>query len=129
MKIKELIQNDKITAMKDGNKKLNTLLGTLLGELDRVGKNPSNEDCLRVIKKMVENSRLCNNEEDAKQLEIYLPQMFSETELEKIIQSYCQSNNITEKKQMGLVMSYLKTNYTGLYDGKTASGIIQKSLK
>ena len=84
MKIKELIQSDKISAMKDGNKRLNTLLGTLLGELDRVGKNPSDEDCLRAIKKMAENSRLCNNEEDAKQLEIYLPQTIPETELEKI---------------------------------------------
>lgn len=129
MKIKELIQKDKVSAMKIGNKKLNTLLGTLLGELDRVGKDPTDEECLRVIKKMVENSKLCHNEEDAKQLQIYLPQMISETELENIITSYCQNGNITEKKQMGMIMNWLKSNYNGLYDGKTASVIIQKLLK
>jgi len=128
MTLKEKIQSDKILALKDASRSLNTLLGTVLGEMDRVSKDPTDEESTKIIRKMIESSRLCHNEVDAQILESYLPKLISTDELEKIIKEFCSKENVSSKKDIGKVMNFLKQNYNGLYDGKIAGGIINKFL-
>ena len=54
--------------------------------------------------------------------------MLSEKELTKIIESFCDLSNLKEKKNIGVIMKYLKENHSGRYDGKTANKIIMNKL-
>ena len=72
---------------------------------------------------------LCNKPEVAKIYELYLQKMMTEEELDQEVYYFCSSNNITEKKDMGRVMSHLKTQFPGLYDGKIASARVSLQLK
>jgi uncharacterized protein YqeY len=129
MTLKEQIQADKVFSQKYGIKVLNLLLSTVLGELDRKTKTPTDDETISVIKKMVENLKLCNNEIEAEMLNKYLPNIMSDDELKNIIDKFCIENAITEKRQMGLVMKFLKENFNGQYDGKVASTVISNILK
>jgi len=53
MTIKENIQRDKIIALKKGEKEKVTILGTILGEFDRKGKNLSDDEYVRILKNLV----------------------------------------------------------------------------
>jgi uncharacterized protein YqeY len=129
MKLKEKILADKTLATKESNKSLSILLGVVLGEIDRrPDKNDSDEIVINILKKMVENSKICGVDFEISQLEKYLPKQITEEELETIITDYVTKENIESKKDMGKIMSYLKTNYNGQYDGKSASIIISKKL-
>jgi uncharacterized protein YqeY len=129
MTIKDRIIADRLLARTSKDNERVTLLGVVLGEMERVGKTTTDEEALRILKKMVENAKECNNLQEVKLLSIYLPQMFSEDDLDKLISLYCAERNLTEKKSMGEVMKYLKEKYSGRYDGKLASQIVSKILK
>ena len=129
MTLKEQILQDKAIAFKSGNKELNTLLGTVIGELDRISKLPTDTEVINIIKKMIESATECNLINEVNWLQLYMPEPLKDYELINIISTYCKDNNITEKKQMGLVMKYLKDNFNGRYDGKDASLIISNILK
>lgn len=129
MSYKEKIQSDRLSAMKSGNKELATLLGSVIGEMDRIGKTPTDDESIRIIKKMIESSKECNKFDDAKILDIYMPKQLSEQELENIIMSYIETNDyLCRKINMGDVMKYLKDTYGSTYDGKSASQIVRKVL-
>ena len=130
MKLKERILADKTQATRDSNKSLSILLGVVLGEIERrPDKNDSDEIVLNIIKKMVENSKICGVEFEITNLEKYLPTQITEEELETIITDFMTTENIESKKDIGKVMAHLKSNYNGQYDGKIASIIISKKLK
>ena len=57
MTLKEKIIEERNLAIKSRDKEKSTLLGTLLGELDRQGKNPNDDMVLSVIKKMTEGCK------------------------------------------------------------------------
>lgn len=128
MTIKEQIIADKINALKNGNKELNILLGTLLGEFDRKGKNLSDSEAITEIRKMAVNCRICKNINDAEILEMYLPQAFTEEATQILIANFCLTNNIKEKKQLGEVMKFLKEKYNNVIDMKIASQYAAKIL-
>ena len=128
MALHEKLILDKANALKSGNKQLNILLGTLLGELARKGKISTDDDCISAIKKMIDSCIECNELDEVKLLQTYMPTKLSDENLEIIISEFCLNNSIVEKRRMGEAMNYLKNNYTGQYDGKTASNIILKLL-
>jgi len=129
MTIRETIQKDKLNAFKNAEKKKATILSTVIGEFDRIGKNLSDDEYIRIIKKIINNCKECKQEEEIKIISEYLPKMISEEELKKIIEDYCNLNNLKEKKDIGIIMKYLKENYSGKYDGKTANKIITNIIK
>lgn len=129
MKLQEKIQSDLKMAMlnKDVNKR--DLIRVLIGEINRMGKDVSDEDVLKIIKKMTENASLMNNEIEINILSEYLPKMLTEQEIDVIISDYILNNNINNIKQMGLVMKYLKDEYGSSIDGKIASLIFKNKIK
>ena len=128
MKIKERIIEDRKKAMKDGNTDQRLILSTVLGEFDRISKDPSDEQVIKVIKKIVDSNIECGTIDENKYLEIYLPKMIGEEDLKQIIIEELTRNEYSTMKDMGKVMGYLKQNYAGQYDGKLASDIIKKYL-
>lgn len=128
MKIKERIIKDRIDAMKNGNTEQRLILSTVLGELDRISKDPSDDQVVKVIKKMVDSNIECGTIKENEYLEVYLPKMISEEDLKQIIIEEMTRNEYSTMKDMGKVMGYLKQNYAGQYDGKLASDIIKKYL-
>jgi len=128
MTLQEQIQADLKTAMmnKDENKK--NLIRVILGEFSRIGKELTDEQVTKILKKMLENSKELNNQVEIDILETYLPKELSKEELTTLIQKVITDNNIISIKEMGKVMAGLKTSGS-LYDGKVASEIIKTLLK
>ena len=133
----EKIRADQLQARKESNKTKATILTTLIGEAAMIGKNDGNRNTtddetakviVKFVKGIVETQNLTrgvnmdkfNELEVEKQiLETYLPKQLTADELKSIILT-----NFTEIPNVGAVMAYLKANYSGLYDGKVASGLV-----
>ena len=104
------------------HKESRILLGTVLGELDRISKNPTNDECIKLIKKMIESNKLINSDEslyENKLLEQFIPQQLTEEQIENIIKRE-RFANIKD------CMGFFKELYAGLYDGKTVSRIYKE---
>jgi len=130
------IKSDNLQARKTKDKILSSLLTTLVGEIEIVGKNNGNrptteEEALKVIEKFKKNAQqtleLSHNNDLQSEIELYssyLPELLSEEELRKMITNYIENgaNNI------GSIMKELKQ--CGFqYDGKLASTIVKEMLK
>lgn len=137
MTLLDKIRADQLQARKEGNKTKADILTTLIGEAAMVGKNAGNRDTtddettkviVKFVKGIVETQDLTRGvnldkfnvlEAEKQILEAYLPKQLTTDELKEIILT-----NFTEKPNVGAVMAYLKANYSGLYDGKVASGLV-----
>lgn len=58
----------------------------------------------------------------------YMPEQLSEEELEKLILEVMKENDITEKKQMGLLMKKVMPKVQGRADGKEVNAIVNRIL-
>lgn len=58
----------------------------------------------------------------------YMPEQLSEEELEKLIRQVMEENNITEIKQMGLLMKNIMPKVQGRADGKAVNAIVNRIL-
>lgn len=128
MSLKEQIQVDRIQAMKDKNTEKRTVLGTLIGELDRKGKDVSDAEVIKIVKKMVENNITCGTEDENQYLEVYLPQMLIEAEIYRVVRNLIINDGYKGMKDMGRAMNHFKENYAGRYDGKQVSDIVKLLL-
>jgi uncharacterized protein YqeY len=130
MTLQEQIQADLKTAMlnKDENKR--NLIRVILAEFPRVSKikELTDDQVVKVLKKMLENAKEMSNQVEIDILETYLPKELTKEELTTLIQKIIVDNGIVSIKEMGKVMGVLKTS-GALYDGKVASEIIKTLLK
>jgi hypothetical protein len=130
----EKIRHDMQEAKKNKEVLKANLLSTLYAEiftLSKSGKELTEDDEIRIIKKFVKNidetlaleiteeqkTRL-NSEKEI--LESYLPKQLGKEETEKIVDEM-----ISQGKVMKDIMAYFKENYTGRYDGRTVSEIVR----
>lgn len=107
-----------------------SLLGVILGELDRLpiprGQEPTQDQIYTVIKKLYEAAKEMREmtpeaDQEYMYLKDFIKQMMTEDELRKVIsESGC--------KNMGEIMKFLKMNYNGTYDGKMANMIAKEVL-
>lgn len=130
MSLIEQINADFMTAykasIKDESKKIDkNFLGLLKSEVTKDSKNPEDKDVISKIKSMIKGAASTNSlsELELSILNNYLPKQLSEVELDDIISSYLQEN---EGVNMGTIMGYLKSNYSGQYDGKVASTVVKR---
>lgn len=114
------------------------LLTSLVGEAKRIGfddgkRETTEEEVSAVIKKFLKGVNEClvvaNSTAPAYAmekmiLESYLPQQMSEEELRTVVAAII--NTVGSNK--GAIMKELKGQYSGRYDGKVASGIIDSAL-
>lgn len=126
--LQEQISLDLRTAMKNKDENTKSLLRVVIGEFSREGKELSDEQVIKIVKKMKENAVEMNNQIEIDILDKYIPQMISKDELYGAIFALVKLNNITDMKGMGKVMSELKTQYGTRYDGKVASEIFKSII-
>lgn len=108
---------DEIICYRNNNPEYRTLLGTVIGELDRITKNPTDEQVVRVIKKMIEDNCEIDSLESKEEnfvLSKFLPSQLSENQIKDIILEQ-------QFKSIKDCMQYFKDNYIGKYDGKLVS--------
>ena len=121
-------------AMKNSDKTELNLIRVLRGEISRLedaNKKLNEAEVVSLLKKIAENLKQFKTDTSDKELiiiESMLPKQLSENELDLIINTYATDHNLTIK-DMGKIMSYLKENYAGTYDGGVASKIIKTILK
>ena len=110
-----------------------TLLGTIIGEIDRLPiprtEKPSEDQIYKIIKKMHDsvadmlsyNSDNAQYQEEYNYLKDFIRVQLSESELEIIVSDFILGNSTAK---MGDIMKHLKDNYAGQYDGKLASKVV-----
>jgi len=129
--LKQRILNDKTQALRERNSAKRLVLSTLVGELDNSGKNPDDVKIISIIKKMIENNKITNCEDENIYLEVYLPVEMSDIVLNERIVFYINElkrNGDVSIRNMKDVMNFLSSNYPGEYDGKKVSIIAKKLL-
>jgi len=130
MSLIEQINEDFIIAYKAKNMSKKDFLGVLKTEVTKESKIPDDAYIVSKIKSMIKNAAATNSltDEELEILNKYLPKQMSDSELRDVIDSYIKTEGLTDIKQMGQIMNYLKTNYEGQYNGSSASVIIKEIL-
>lgn len=123
---------------------------TLISEIERVGfddgkRKTTDEEAINVINKFIKNAsltievlgntgseasydRINRSKNEIYWLRNFLPVQLTEEEIKNIINSVISSANPEDKSIMGKVMNEFKTNYAGLYDPKSLSGLVKSVL-
>lgn len=113
-----------------------SLLGVLLGEIDRLPiprtQSPSKDQIYAIVKKLYEGAELLASKDLSEESKIeyaylkdYIKKQLSHSEIEIIIADLILQQPNTN---IGIVMKYFKDNYSGQYDGKLVSQIAKEIL-
>lgn len=105
---------EQIIEYRNTHKESRVLLGTVLGELDRISKTPTDVECVNRIKKMIEDNILCNLVEENEILNKFIPKQLCESTISELISEGNFAN-------LGECMKYFKQHYNGCYDGTLVS--------
>lgn len=143
MTLIDQIKAEFLAARKDRNTLATSTFSTLLGEIERIGKNDGNrqttdQEAVAVIKKFIKSidevigyvgaSDLQSLVYEKKLIEQFLPKQMTSSELITVMNSLKEELGITNSKQMGALLKTMKERYTGLFDGKVASEIAKEIL-
>lgn len=134
MKIIEQINADFLKAYKAKRMEEKDYLGFLKSEVTREEKNPDDAHVVAKLKSMVkkskdENGVSCLTEVEQETINRYIPSQLSKEDLEVIIGEGMVAFDVRDMSGMGKMMSYLKDNYPGQYDGKLASTTVRELLQ
>lgn len=117
------------------NEVIYSLLGVVLGELDRLpiprGQEPTEDQIYTVIKKMYESAKemkgySSESEQEYEYLKDYIKVQLTEDEIKHIIMGLMVRSDV--QFNMGMIMKYFKENYSGQYDGKVVSRFVKESM-
>ena len=140
MTLHEQIKSDFLTARKNNDNTKKNILTMILSDALKLtkeknhGDTVSDDDIFKIIKSWIKKTEqsieiLAANGKDTSELlkekEIilsYIPKTWSHEETKSHIEKISKEKN---SKEIGVIMRELKTNYSGLYDNKTASEIIK----
>lgn len=111
------------------NKTIFSLLGVILGELDR-RPNPSIpvsvNDIYKVVKKLYDAAIECGNKEEEAYLKDFIRKQMTPEQIEMTVVGILEETDVTN---VGGVMRVFAEEFPGQYDGKIVSTIAQKYLK
>lgn len=128
MTIQQTIAQHIKEAMLAKDKERLSILRVVVGEFNRVGKEVTDDEARKIIKKMVQNANEQGNTVEAGILSFYLPKQLSSEELENIIKAAAQMNGYSSMSDMSSLMKHLSENYHGRYDGKLAAKLVKDCL-
>jgi len=118
-----------VNAMKARETEKLSILRVVTGEFGRIGKDLTDEEVLKVLRKMAENANDLGNDEEFKILDSYLPKMLEPKEIKVIVKNIIEFNNFTSIKEMGQVMGKIKQNKESqLIDMRAASILVRELL-
>lgn len=145
MSLLKIIKEDQLSARKQKLTAVSSVLTTLIGEAEMVGKNAGHEvsdaEVTQTIQKFVKNinetlkvlgdsdPRSAVLQAEKSTLEKYLPKQLSEDALKAEINSiHAGLLGAGEKADVGSIMKVLKLRFNGSFDGKLASVLIKAEL-
>ena len=113
-----------------------SLLGVLLGEIDRLPiprtQSPTEDHIYAIVKKLYEGAEFLASKDLSEEAKIeyaylkdYIKAQLGRSEIEIIISDLILQQPATN---IGVVMKYFKDNYSGQYDGKLVSQITKEIL-
>ena len=139
------LKKDSLLARKAADRVRGTLLSTLIGEAEMVGKNAANrestdEEVQQTIRKFLKNNqealgvikdeeRRALLEQESVILTAYLPPLASDAEVQAFITATVAALAERSPKQIGVVMGALKAKYGSDFDAKLASAWIKDALR
>ena len=146
MSLKETLMQDLKTAMKNKDKRTKDTITMVRAAIkqkevdDHVELN--DDDVIQIIAKEIKERRgsieefqkagrddlIESTKAEIDVLLNYMPEQLSEEELEAMIRKVMEENNITEKKQMGLLMKSIMPKVQGRADGKAVNAIVNRIL-
>lgn len=112
-----------------------SLLGVLLGEIDRLpiprSQEPSEDQIYAIVKKLHESAKEMREytpaaDQEFEYLKDYIKAQLGRSEIEIIIAELLLQ---VPGVNLGVVMKHFKENYSGQYDGKLVSQIAKEILK
>lgn len=133
MSLQKQIREDMVNAMKTKNRDTLDLLRVVAGEFGREMKDArkelSDDEAMKVIRKMSDNAKELGNLGEVEILDKYLPSMLSEAQIRVAVNSIIQEMGYSTMKDMGAVMKDIKKLGTASQiDGKIASKITREIL-
>lgn len=129
MNIQERINQDLKLAMLAKNDEKKTFLRVIIGELNRKGKEFTDAEVIKELRKLEENAKMLDNQFEIELLSHYLPQKFSDNDVKIIVENIIIDNNITSIRDMGKIMGMLKVHpSSSLIDNTVASKYIREIL-
>lgn len=129
MTIQEKIKADMIQSMKDKSSEKTSLLRVVMGEFGRIGKEVSDEEAVKIIRKMSDNAAELKNDFEVKELETYLPSMLGPNQIKVLVAGLINTHGFSGMKDMGKVMQEIKKlPAASQIDGKIASSIVKQLL-
>ena len=118
-----------------------SLLGVLLGELDRLpiprSQEPSEDQIYGVLKKLYEGAEFCAERDLSEESKIeytylkdYIKTQLTEEHIYPIVSNLKYFAKISNTSfNIGVVMKYFKEKYPNQYDGKMVSNVVKEMLK
>lgn len=146
MSLKEQMQNDLKTAMREGQTDKRDALRLLLAAIKQVevdsGKTLDDNGVTDLLMKQVKQRResIADYEKGGRAelaqkelgevtvIEQYLPQMMSREEIEGIVAAAITQLNITSNKEMGRLMSHIMPLVKGKADGRLVNEVVKAKL-
>jgi uncharacterized protein len=130
MSLIEKISSDFMVAYKAKDMERKNFLGVIKSEVTKESKTPEDTYIIGKLKSMIKNAETTNSlsEYELGVINEYLPTQLNEDKLTTIIKEIIENNDISTPKEMGKVMSFLKTEFEGQYDGKLAAKISKELL-
>lgn len=129
MSIQERINQDLKLAMLAKNDEKKTFLRVIIGELNRKGKEFSDAEVIKELRKLEENAKMLGNQFEIDVLANYLPQKLSDNDVKTIVENIIIDKNITSIRDMGKIMMMLKNHpSSSLIDNAVASKYIKEIL-
>ncbi len=131
MKLIERISNDFTEAYKAKDMDKKNFLGVIKTEVTKESKTPEDSYIISKIKSMIKNAEATNSltDNELSILNEYLPTQMTEETLRDAIKLLIDDYELSSLKEMGKVMTYLKNNFDGQYDGRMASTITKELLQ
>jgi len=131
MKLIERISNDFTEAYKAKDMDKKNFLGVIKTEVTKENKTPEDSYIISKLKSMIKNAEATNSltDNELSILNEYLPTQMTEETLRDAIKLLIDDYELSSLKEMGKVMSYLKNNFDGQYDGRMASTITKELLQ
>jgi len=125
MTLQEKINDDLRKAIISKNEPVKLLLRVVIGDFSRVAKVLTDDQVLKIVKKMSEEAAECNNSEEITILAKYIPESISELTVKTIVQDIVDSNDYTQK-DIGKIMPACKERLGKDFDGKMVSKVLKE---
>lgn len=106
-KLRENLDNLKLVK----NSKQKDLLKVIFGEIDRMEtKNPTEDEVIKLLKKMKQYAIECDNDFEVSFIDVYLPKMFTTAQTKELVEKIVEANNFSTMRDLGSVMKLINTD-------------------